>query len=98
MPKLDYIKTSKTDILKDTKIKRYTVVLEPTGKYYLSLQVEAKPVEQFKPTGKQVGIDIGVADLAILSNGLKYPSFDGSYYEKKTVNWQRKYLRRRRLV
>ena len=52
MPKLGYIKTSKTGILKDIKIRRYTVVLEPTGKYYLSLQVEAKPVEQFKQTGK----------------------------------------------
>ena len=50
MPKLGYVKTSKTNILKDTKIKRYTVVLEPTGKYYLSLQVEARPVEKFNPT------------------------------------------------
>ena len=98
MPKLGYIKTSKTDILKDTKIKRYTVVLEPTGKYYLSLQVETNPVKPFKQTGKKVAIDVGVADLAILSNGLKYPSFDGSYYEKKTVNWQRKYLRRSHLA
>ena len=98
MPKLGHIKTGKTGILKDVKIKRYTVVLEPTGKYYLSLQVEAKSVEQFKQTGKQVGIDVGVADLAILSNGLKYPSFDGSYYEKKAINWQKKYSRRRHLA
>ena len=98
MPKLGYIKTSKTNILKDTKIKRYTVVLEPSGKYYLSLQVEAKPVDQFKPTGKSVGIDVGIADLAILSNGLKYPSFDSSYYEKKAVCWQKKYSRRRHLA
>lgn len=98
IPKLGYIKTSKTGILKDTKIKRYTVVLEPTRRYYLSLQVETKSVEPFKLTGKQVGIDVGVADLAILSNGLKYPSFDGSYYEKKAVNWQKKYSRRRHLA
>ncbi|MDA6090082.1 transposase [Lactobacillus amylovorus] len=95
MPKLGYIKTSKTDILKDTKIKRYTVVLEPTGKYYLSLQVETNPVKPFKQTGKKVGIDVGVTDLAILSNGLKYPSFDGSYYEKQAISWQKKYSRRR---
>lgn len=97
-PKLGYIKTSKTNILKDTKIKRYTVVLEPTGKYYLSLQVEVKSAEQFKQTGKNVGIDVGLADLAILSNGLKYPSFDSSYYEKKAICWQKKYSRRRHLV
>ena len=98
MPKLGYVKTSKTNILKDTKIKRYTVVLEPTGKYYLSLQVEARPVEKFNQTGKNVGIDVGIADLAILSNGLKYPSFDSSYYEKKAVCWQKKYSRRRHLA
>ena len=98
MPKLGYVKTSKTNILKDTKIKRYTVVLEPTGKYYLSLQVEARPVEKFNQTGKNVGIDVGVADLAILSNGLKYPSFDSSYYEKKAVCWQKRYSRRRNLA
>ncbi|MCT3620730.1 transposase [Lactobacillus acidophilus] len=63
-----------------------------------SLQVEAKPAEQFRQTGKQIGIDVGVADLATLSNGLKYLSFDGSYYEKKTVNWQKKYSRRRYLA
>ncbi len=98
MPKLGYIKTSKTDILKDTKIKRYTVTLEPTGKYYLSLQVETELVEAFKPTGKKVGIDVGVADLVILSNGFKCPSFDSSYYEKIARNWQKKYSRRRHLA
>ena len=98
MPKLGYVKTSKTNILKDTKIKRYTVVLEPTGKYYLSLQVEARPIEKFNQTGKSVGIDVGIADLAILSNGLKYPSFDSSYYEKKAINWQKRYSRRRHLA
>lgn len=98
LPKLGYIKTSKTNALKSAKIKRYTLVLEPTGKYYLSLQVETKPVEQLKKTNKQIGIDVGVADLAILSNGLKYSSFDGSYFEAKAKTWQRKYSRRRHLA
>ncbi|PTS32292.1 transposase, partial [Lactobacillus helveticus] len=83
IPKLGYVKTSKTGVLQNTKIKRYTVLLEPTGKYYLSLQVEISEPEKYSLTGKQVGIDVGVADLAILSNGLKYPSFNSSYFEKK---------------
>lgn len=87
LPKLGYIKTSKNNALKSVKIKRYTAVLEPTGKYYLSLQVETKPVEQFKKTNRHVGIDVGVADLAILSNGLKYSSFDSSYFEAKVKAW-----------
>ena len=98
LPKLGYIKTNKTNLLKQTKIKRYTVLQEPTGKYYVSLMVETDNVKPLKKTGKQVGIDVGVADLAILSNGIKYPTFDGSYYEKKADNWQRKYSRRYNLA
>ena len=91
IPRLGCVKTSKTGILQDVKIKRYTVLLEPTGKYYLSLQVEISEPEKYSLTGKQVGIDVGVADLAILSNGLKYSSFDSSYFEKKARIWQKKY-------
>lgn len=60
--------------------------------------VETDNIKPLKKTGKQVGIDVGVADLAILSNGIKYPTFDGSYYKKKATNWQRKYSRRRELA
>ena len=98
IPKLGYVKTSKTGVLQSTKVKRYTVILEPTGKYYLSLQVEIAEPEKYSLTGKQVGIDVGIADLAILSNGLKYPSFNSSYFEKKAKVWQKKYSRRRHLV
>ncbi|NHL93624.1 transposase, partial [Lactobacillus helveticus] len=44
---LGYVKTSKTGVLQNTKIKRYTVLLEPTGKYYLSLQVEISEPEKY---------------------------------------------------
>ena len=40
-------------------------------------------------------MDVGVADLAILSDGTKYPSFDGSYFERKAKIWQRKYAKRK---
>ncbi|GAA3638293.1 hypothetical protein GCM10022297_15830 [Lactobacillus hamsteri] len=98
IPKLGYIKTSKTGFLEGAKIKRYTVVLEPTGKYYLALQAEMLRPKKYNLTGKEIGIDVGVTDLAILSNGLKYPSFDNSYFEKKAKAWQRKYSRRRHLA
>ena len=95
---MGYVKTSKTGVLQDVKSKRYTVLLEPTGKYYLSLQVEISEPEKYSLSGKRVGIDVGVADLAILSNGLKYPSFNSSYLETKTKIWQKKYSRRIHLV
>lgn len=98
LPKLGYIKTSKTVLLNKAKIKRYTVLQDSTGRYYVSLMVEIKDPEPFAKTGRQVGIDVGVADLAILSNGIKYPTFDDYYCEKKATNWQRKYSRRRELA
>lgn len=98
LPKLGYIKSSKTVLLNKAKIKRYTVLQDSTGRYYVSLMVEIKDPEPFDKTGRQVGIDVGVADLAILSNGVKYPTFDDYYCEKKATNWQRKYSRRRELA
>ena len=95
IPKLGYVKSSKTTCLKDCKIKRYTLSLEATGKYHLSLQVEAPKLKEFPKTGKAVGIDVGLADLAILSDGAKYPSFDASYLEKKARKWQKKYSKRK---
>ena len=97
LPKLGYIKTSKTGLLKDVKIKRYTVSLEPTSKYYISFQVEVKK-KKLPKTNKEIGIDLGLADLAILSNSIKYDSFDGSYFDKKAVEWQKKFSRRHYLA
>ena len=47
LPKLGSIRTSKTAQLNNVKIKCYTVSLEPTGRYYLSLQVEAPAVSRY---------------------------------------------------
>ena len=94
LPKIGYIKTSKTDSLHDCKIKLYTVSLEPTGKYYLSLQVE-KDIKPLPKTGKHVGIDMGVADLAITSDQKKYAKFSAKWYEKQVIIWQSKFSKRK---
>ena len=95
IPKLGYVKSSKTICLKDCKIKRYTLSLEPDGKYYLAIQAETHKLKESPKTGKAVGIDVGVADLAILSDGIKYSSFDGAYVERKAKIWQKKYSKRK---
>ena len=94
IPKIGSIRTSKTNRLKDCKIKRYTVSYDLTGRYYLSLQVETI-VEQLPKTGKAVGLDMGVADLAITSNGDKYETFNANWLEKMATQWQAKYSKRR---
>ena len=95
LPKLGSIRTSKTAQLNNVKIKCYTVSLEPTGRYYLSLQVEAPAVQPLSKTHKLVGVDVGVADLAITSDGKKYPKFNPLWLDKQATKWQARYSRRK---
>ena len=95
LPKIGSIKTSKTGQLEGLKIKRYTVTLEPTGKYYLSLIVDDPNLQSLDSTGAVVGIDMGVADLAITSDGYKYPKFEANWYEQQATNWQSRFSKRR---
>lgn len=52
-------------------IKHITISKTPTGKYFASLTSEQE-CDQYEPTGSKIGIDVGIKDLAILSNGKKY--------------------------
>ena len=55
----------------DGTIKSATISKTPDGKYYISILVEEDI--QLKPmTGREVGIDLGLKDLAILSTGVKF--------------------------
>lgn len=94
LPKLGIIKSSKTGQLNNVKIKRYTVSCDTTGRYYISFQVETE-VNQLPKTGAVVGIDVGLADLAITSDGFKYGTFNAKWLEKQATNWQSKYSKRK---
>ena len=95
LPKIGSIKTSKTGRLDGVKIKRYTVTLAPNGKYYLSLIVDDPTIKPLEKTGAVVGIDLGVADLAITSDGKKYKPFKAKWHEKQVTKWQSKFSRRK---
>ncbi len=98
LPKLGSIRTSKTTRLANGKIKCCTVCREPTGRYYLSLQVEVEAPKHLRKTEKAVGIDVGITDLVISSDGIKYGTFNTKWYEKQAITWQRKYSKRRHQV
>ena len=78
------------------KIKRATVRLSSTGKYYVSVLVEQSMPKPFVRTKQEVGIDRNVDNLCALSNGEIIPTirFDKNLAKKK-LNWQRKLARRR---
>lgn len=94
MPKIGLIKSSKTNQLKNVKIKTYTVSLDSTGRYYVSFSVEDNSIKSLPKTGKAVGIDLGVADLAITSDGNKYPTFKHNWLDSQVKTWQSKYNKR----
>ncbi len=52
-------------------IKSATISKTPSGKYYISILCESE-VDLMPITGREVGIDLGLKDLAILSNGIKF--------------------------
>ena len=95
LPKLGVMKSSKTNQLTNCKIKRYTLSLEPTGRYYLSIIVDDSNIKPLEKTGAIVGIDMGVADLAITSDGKKYESFKPTYLQKQAKTWQSKFSKRK---
>ena len=79
----------------DGKIINATIEKEPTGKYYVSVIVETKDIEITKkePTSI-VGIDLGIKDLVVLSDGTKYSTTkELNKREKKLKRLQRKLAR-----
>jgi putative transposase len=77
------------------KIINATVTKETTSKYYVSIVVEMSEIieKQVEPTSI-IGIDLGVKDLVITSNGEKYANPKNIYkYEKKLKRLQRKLSR-----
>lgn len=73
LPKLNVIKV-KAHISFSGKIKKATISKTPTNKYYVSLIVDTNDIVPLEKTNKNVGIDLGITDFAILSNGIKVPN------------------------
>jgi len=77
------------------KIKNATIKESFTGKYYAVLLVDTD-IKELPKTDKPVGIDMGVADLMITSDGVKFPTirFD-KLMSKKKHYWEKRLARRR---
>ncbi len=71
LPKLGWIKTRDKQIPQG-RILNATISQEPSGKYYVSLCCTDLEVKSLPKTNNQVGIDLGIKDFAITSDGVKY--------------------------
>lgn len=93
MPKLGTVKVKGQLPLE--KVRRATIKLSATGKYYAILLIDTE-IKELPKNNNSVGIDMGVADLMITSDGVKYPTirFDKLLAKKKHY-WEKRLARRR---
>lgn len=71
------------------QIKSATISQVPSGKYYVSVLVETEH-EKLPHTDQNIGLDLGIKDLCITSNGEKYENLKTiKKYEKKLAKLQR---------
>lgn len=82
--------------LKIIKIYNITIERSKTNKYYCSICVDVD-IPEYNHTGEVIGIDLGIKDLVIDSNGNKYsnPKFLNKV-EKKIKHLQRLYSKKKK--
>lgn len=71
------------------EIRQCTLSKTPTGEFFVSILVETNH-EKFEKTNKQIGIDLGLKDFLITSNGFKYKNnrYTKTYAKKLKENQQ----------
>ena len=90
LPKLGIVKTKRFNMPDEYRIFNITVERTNTGKYYASICIETD-VQPLPKTGKQVGFDLGLIDLLIGSDGVRYERPKFVYANKdKLAKEQRK--------
>lgn len=90
LPKLGMVKT-KTKLIPRGRILSATVSQEPSGKYYVSLCCADVEVEPLEKTGNAVGLDLGIKDFCVTSDG---EVVENPKYLKKSLDKLAKLQRR----
>ena len=82
LPKLGMVKT-KNKLVPQGRILNATVSQEPSGKYFVSICCTDVEIEQFDKTGNAIGIDLGIKEFCITSDGEMIPN---PKYLKKSLD------------
>lgn len=97
LPKLGWVKCRSSVLhIENERIKSVTVKYTPSGNYYISILVTSDN-QAMPKTGNVVGVDLGVNNLAITSDGQKYQSQRLHLTYKKQLHYWEKRMARRRL-
>lgn len=69
------------------EIKYIHISLEPSGKWYVSFNLEDETIQPLSPTDNMIGIDLGVSTFATTSNGdkIKSPDLKKEYQKLKKL-------------
>ena len=95
LPKLGFVRFAKSREV-EGRILNATIRRTPSGKYFVSILVETE-VQEFPKTNSAVGVDVGLKDFAILSDGTKYENPKWlRKLEKKLAKEQRILSRRKK--
>ncbi len=87
-PKLKLVKAKISKPLEGT-VKTVTISQVPSGKYYASILIDDgkdKPV--ISDRGKGIGLDVGISDICVTSDGSKYNN--PRWFKKHQLNLKRK--------
>lgn len=82
LPKLGMVKT-KNKLIPQGRILNATISQEPSGKYFVSLCCTDVEIQSLPKTGNAVGIDLGIKEFAITSDGEMIPN---QKYLKKSLD------------
>ena len=97
LPKLGWVSISQNRNL-EGRIINATIRRKSSGKYFVAILCETD-IEELPKTGSSVGVDVGIKDFAVLSDGEAFPNM--KYYEKsqeKLKKEQQILSRRQRLA
>ena len=94
LPKLGLLKCSVSKEVRG-RILSATVSQKPSGKYFVSICCTDIEIDKLPKTGAIVGVDLGIKDFVVTSDGLRYPNNKYTYRsEKKLSKLQRRLSRK----
>lgn len=98
IPTIGWIRLKEFSYIPTNSIVKSGTVSQKANRYYVSILVEENDTKVSKPTNEGIGIDLGLKDFAICSNGNKFKNINKTSkvkkVEKKLKREQRKLSRK----
>ena len=83
IPTLGWVRLKEFGYIPINSIVKSGTVGKKADRYYVSILVEEKDIEVYKPTNEGIGIDLGIKDFVICSDGAKFKNVNKTSTVKK---------------